>query len=259
MLVPCDLFRVEYLGSFVSLGSVTRGYICDPFRVMDPDPISRVRDPISTRSPMTGGMNRKQATSIVACFRFMHLLFRFMPLCSVKAELCIHFRGTFQNDDLTPFAMRLINMFALLLLMLFAASCGSPAHPLPEPTGPTHPELVKRGEYLVEIMGCHDCHSPKMMTPEGPVLDPDRLLSGHPANEANPPVDPKANPGWVLFNMGLTLAVGPWGTSFSGNITSDATGIGSWSEEQFKRAITKDCTKGWMVRGRCCHQCPGRI
>ena len=32
-------------------------------------------------------------------------------------------------------------------------------------------EMVKRGEYLVTIGGCEDCHSPKKMTAMGPVVD----------------------------------------------------------------------------------------
>ena len=36
---------------------------------------------------------------------------------------------------------------------------------------------LKRGEYLVTFGGCHDCHSPKVMTPNGPAPDKSRLLS----------------------------------------------------------------------------------
>ncbi len=130
------------------------------------------------------------------------------------------------------------------LLLLLAASCTAPEKPLPTTAAPTRLELVARGEYLVEIMGCHDCHSPKLMGPQGPYPDPDRLLSGHPANEPPPPADPNANKGWVLFAMDLTTAVGPWGTSYSANLTSDESGIGTWTEEQFKRALTKGLYKG---------------
>jgi len=31
-------------------------------------------------------------------------------------------------------------------------------------------EKIKRGEYLVSIIGCDDCHSPKRMGPMGPLL-----------------------------------------------------------------------------------------
>jgi hypothetical protein len=35
----------------------------------------------------------------------------------------------------------------------------------------------------------------------------------------------------------LTAWVGPWGISYSANLTSDSTGIGMWKEEQFLYAI----------------------
>ncbi len=43
--------------------------------------------------------------------------------------------------------------------------------------------------------------------------------------------------------MGQTAAIGPWGTSFASNLTPDATGIGSWTEEQFLTAIKKGLYK----------------
>ena len=42
----------------------------------------------------------------------------------------------------------------------------------------------------------------------------------------------------------LTSAAGPWGVSFAANITSDETGIGYWTEEQFFTAIRKGKYKG---------------
>jgi len=47
-------------------------------------------------------------------------------------------------------------------------------------------ELIKRGKYLVTIGACHDCHSPKVMTPEGWEVDTTRLLSGHPEKDIVP-------------------------------------------------------------------------
>tara|TARA_R110002094_G_scaffold3622_1_gene11771 strand:- start:315 stop:614 length:300 start_codon:yes stop_codon:yes gene_type:complete len=44
--------------------------------------------------------------------------------------------------------------------------------------------------------------------------------------------------------MGLTAAVGPWGTSFAANLTPDETGIGNWSEAQFLKAIKEGKFKG---------------
>jgi len=96
---------------------------------------------------------------------------------------------------------------------------------------------VDRGRYLVTTSGCHDCHSPKNMTPEGPVPDMTRGLSGHPAAEKLPavPAGVLSPGGWeFLGNGGFTGYVGPWGTSFARNITPDqATGIGSWTEQMF--------------------------
>ena len=105
-------------------------------------------------------------------------------------------------------------------------------------------ELIKRGEYLIAVGGCHDCHSPKKMTQFGPIPDPDRLLSGHPADFPLGKIDKTVLNDWVLFGPHNTSAVGPWGVSFAGNITSDPTGIGNWSFDQFKVAMTKGKFKG---------------
>lgn len=112
---------------------------------------------------------------------------------------------------------------------------------------PTVTDLVKRGELLVTIGGCNDCHSPKVMTANGPEPDPARLLSGHPAQDPLPAITEKkmVAPGqWVLFAPDLTAAVGPWGTSFAANLTPDDTGIGNWDFEQFKKAIREGKSKG---------------
>ncbi|MCW8982086.1 MULTISPECIES: hypothetical protein [Altibacter] len=107
-------------------------------------------------------------------------------------------------------------------------------------------DQIKQGEYLVKIIGCDHCHTPKKMTDQGPVPDMDRWLMGHPANAAVPEVPENViGPGkWMLMNNDLTVAVGPWGTSFGANLTPDDTGIGSWSYEQFKRAMTEGKFKG---------------
>lgn len=105
--------------------------------------------------------------------------------------------------------------------------------------------LVKRGEYLVMTSGCDDCHSPKKMGSLGPEIIPELRLSGFQETDQLPPVD-KATvaKGWTLFAPGQTAAVGPWGVSYAANITSDATGIGNWSEAQFINSIRKGVYKG---------------
>jgi hypothetical protein len=103
-------------------------------------------------------------------------------------------------------------------------------------------ELVERGKYLTIIGGCNDCHSPKMMTPEGPAPDTTRLLSGHPSGDKIGAV-PNA-PEWIKANPGFTAYVGPWGISYAANISPDETGIGNWKFEQFETAMRKGKSKG---------------
>lgn len=52
---------------------------------------------------------------------------------------------------------------------------------------------VARGKYLVQSIGCDDCHTPKKMGPNGPILDESRRLSGHPEGSVLPqPPRPRA-------------------------------------------------------------------
>jgi hypothetical protein len=106
-------------------------------------------------------------------------------------------------------------------------------------------EVVKHGEYLVTIMGCNDCHSPKRMGANGPEIIPELMLSGYPADRPIIKfVDPLIKDGFAMFYPDLTAAAGPWGISFAGNLTPDETGIGNWTEEQFKKAVTQGKYKG---------------
>lgn len=87
-------------------------------------------------------------------------------------------------------------------------------------------DLVKRGEYLVTIMGCNDCHSPKKMGPNGPEIIPELLMSGF--QSGNPIVkftDPMIKEGFAMFYPDLTAGAGPWGVSFAANLTPDPSGI----------------------------------
>ena len=78
----------------------------------------------------------------------------------------------------------------------------------------------------------------------GPEIDTARMLSGHPSGNPVAKADPKLTDSWILFNQDLTAFVGPWGTSFAANLTSDETGIGNWSEAQFFKAIREGKYKG---------------
>ena len=111
--------------------------------------------------------------------------------------------------------------------------------------------MVERGHYLVTVAGCNDCHSPKKMTPNGPVPDETRLLSGHPADEKLPEVPPNifGPDKWgAITNNNLTGWVGPWGTSYTSNLTPDMeTGTGVWNEELFIKILR---TGKFMASGR---------
>jgi hypothetical protein len=109
---------------------------------------------------------------------------------------------------------------------------------------PTSEQLIERGDYLVTIMGCHDCHSPKIMGPVPKIIQ-EVMLSGFQAANPIPEVDVKlTSKGMTIMNSDLTAAAGPWGISFSANLSSDQTGIGSWTEENFKRALKEGKYKG---------------
>lgn len=103
----------------------------------------------------------------------------------------------------------------------------------------------KWGEHLVAFSGCNDCHTPKKMTNHGPVSDTSLFLSGHPATMPDPDVNRKdMESKGLAVTSGLTVWVGPWGISYSANLTPDSTGLGSWKEEQFIYAIREGKYKG---------------
>jgi mono/diheme cytochrome c family protein len=104
---------------------------------------------------------------------------------------------------------------------------------------------VKWGEHLVALGGCNDCHTPKKMTPKGPVNDMNLMLSGHPANMPAPDIDrQEIESKGLTVTQTLTAWVGPWGISYAANLTPDATGIGNWQESSFITALREGKFKG---------------
>lgn len=101
------------------------------------------------------------------------------------------------------------------------------------------------GEHLVTIGGCNDCHTPKKMTSMGPVDDSTLLLSGHPEKLPAPDVDRKQMESkGLVVTADFTAWIGPWGISYSANLTPDETGTGNWKEDQFLYAIKNSVSKG---------------
>ncbi|GAB3656721.1 c-type cytochrome [Echinicola sediminis] len=104
---------------------------------------------------------------------------------------------------------------------------------------------IKLGEHLVLVGGCNDCHTPKKMTPNGPVLDSALWLSGHPAQMPGIEVDRQAMEAkGLVVTWDLTEWVGPWGVSYSANLTPHESGIGNWKEEQLFKVFREGKYRG---------------
>ena len=99
-------------------------------------------------------------------------------------------------------------------------------------------DAVARGQYIVSTSACHDCHTPWKAGPNGPEPDMTRALSGHPQDMVMPPAPVPQAP-WIMTAAGTNTAwAGPWGVSFTANLTPDPdTGIGKWSFRNFKDTI----------------------
>jgi hypothetical protein len=96
----------------------------------------------------------------------------------------------------------------------------------------------KYGEHLVTIMGCNDCHTPKRMGKFGPEQDSVLMLSGHPAKMPLFDIDRKAMAAkGLIVTSDLTAWAGPWGVSYTANLTPHETGLANWTLDQFQIAI----------------------
>ena len=107
---------------------------------------------------------------------------------------------------------------------------------------------LARGKYLITLGGCHDCHTPKVMTGKVPALDTKRLLSGFPSSEKVPAIPEGVigpNDWGGLCTNDLTGWAGPWGISFASNLTPDKeTGTGAWTEKTFIKSLRTGKTPG---------------
>lgn len=117
---------------------------------------------------------------------------------------------------------------------------------------------IARGRYLVDAIGCGDCHSPKL---RGMQPDPSRLLSGHPAEQKLPPFPKEvigADKWGAAASNDFTAWAGPWGVSFAANLTPDKeTGLGNWTANLFVKTMRTG--KHWGTGATFCRRCPGRI
>lgn len=139
----------------------------------------------------------------------------------------------------------LSGLFICVLLALFTSCTTSSAKTESEVKRADSVYVVKRGEYLVTVGLCDDCHSPKTMGPKGPEIDMTKRLSGFPASRPVPAYNKSLlETGIVQFNEDFTSAAGQWGVSFAANLTSDPTGASSWPIENFKYALRHGKLKG---------------
>ena len=136
-----------------------------------------------------------------------------------------------------------------VLACCFVASAMAAEPPVVKETAPKPVSAaVARGKYLITLGGCHDCHTPKLMTGKGPALDTKRLLSGFPSSQKVPAIPEGVigpNSWGGLCTNDLTGWAGPWGVSFASNLTPDKeTGIGAWTEKKFITTLRTGKTPG---------------
>jgi mono/diheme cytochrome c family protein len=145
------------------------------------------------------------------------------------------------------FSFRNVTTALIISISFFACNWGRNAE---DEELEAQKKLIARGKYLVEITGCNNCHSPKAITADGPIPSPTKLLSGHPQDTRLESVDTNIVYDWILFNHHNTAVAGPWGVTFASNISADsATGIGSWTLEQFGKAMKEGKFRG-KAKGR---------
>ncbi|HEV8436192.1 MAG TPA: diheme cytochrome c-553 [Thermoanaerobaculia bacterium] len=122
----------------------------------------------------------------------------------------------------------------ILAVGVFAAGCDESVQA--KPAAAKVNSSVERGRYLVTIIGCNDCHSPKVH-PGSMEPDPAHLLSGRPATTPAP--EKPAHMGEIAVSGDLTAWYGPWGVSYAANLTPDrVTGLGKrYDEASFIRAM----------------------
>lgn len=129
------------------------------------------------------------------------------------------------------------------------ATAKAAANAKPDSSSKAGTRQIARGKYLVDTSGCHDCHTPMKMGKDGPEPDMSMMLSGHPAALKMPPAPKLPEGPWQVVSSGTNTAwSGPWGVSYTANLTPDAdTGLGKWTLRNFVDTIR---TGRHMGRGR---------
>jgi mono/diheme cytochrome c family protein len=137
---------------------------------------------------------------------------------------------------------RSIVLFVALLTVLAARPAAADGA-APLTGGPPASDPVARGKWLVEVLGCNYCHTPRL--PDGR-LDPNYMMAGHPAAAPYPQWnDSLFTKGYgMLVSTSGTAFAGPWGVTFARNLTPDkVTGIGGWDDAAFINVLREGMLK----------------
>jgi mono/diheme cytochrome c family protein len=129
-------------------------------------------------------------------------------------------------------------VLSLTFITGLIARAGAPGDAASPGSSAGNAERIARGKYLVTIGGCNDCHTPLKVGPNGPEPDVTRMLSGHPADLKMPAAPAPPGPWLITAAATMTAWAGPWGVSFTANLTPDKeTGLGDWTFEQFVQTL----------------------
>ena len=133
---------------------------------------------------------------------------------------------------------RIVITIVLLVALVSLSACTEQVSATPTSPANVQAQKIARGEYLVTIGGCNDCHTPLKMGPKGPEPDMSRMLSGHPSSVVMPE-PPKGSGPWAWSGaITNTAFAGPWGVSYARNLTPDqVSGLGIWDEAMFIKTI----------------------
>lgn len=140
-------------------------------------------------------------------------------------------------------------LFATTCFVFIATSCSTSSQKTAknntEVMAVSPEDIVKRGEYLVTIIGCNDGHSLKKIGPKVTEIITELLFSCYPSDR---PIvkfyNPMIKEGFGMFYPDLTAGASPRGFSSAANLTSGHKGIGTWAKEQFKKALMEGKFRG---------------
>jgi mono/diheme cytochrome c family protein len=145
-------------------------------------------------------------------------------------------------------ARQIVAVSGLIAVVVWTAGTrvGAQAKPAaPAKPAASNATQVARGKYLVAGHGCNDCHTPYKMGDNGPEPDMTRFLSGHPADMVLPPPPQPQGPWFASVAATFTAWSGPWGISYTANLTPDKeTGLGTWTLQQFVDTIRNGRVQG---------------